>query len=107
VTRDTTKRAGVRVYRKGPAADTPLHRQIHEQLHAAIARGDLRPGDRLPTSRALAKELRVARNTVEAAIARLVSEGLVERRVGSGTRVTRVESRDAASAQMAREGELQ
>ncbi|MBC7843410.1 MAG: winged helix-turn-helix transcriptional regulator [Gemmatimonadaceae bacterium] len=53
-------------------------------------RGELRVGDRLPASRALAKELRVSRNTVEAAIAQLASEGLVERRVGSGTRVCSV-----------------
>lgn len=77
----------VRVYRRGAAGETPLHRQIRDQLRDAILRGELRAGDRLTASRVLAKELRVARNTVEAAISQLVSEGLVERRVGSGTRV--------------------
>lgn len=80
--------AGVKVYRKGEAAKTPLYVQVYEQLRESIARGDLRAGDLLPASRTLARDLRVARNTVEAAIARLVAERLVVRRVGSGTRVS-------------------
>lgn len=95
------------MYRKGTAAETPLHRQIHDQLRDAIERGELRPGDRLPASRVLAKELQVARNTVEAAIARLVSEGLVERRVGLGTRVTGTQVREVGSVQVSRDGELE
>ena len=99
----------LRVHRKGDAAETPLHCQISEQLRDAIERGELRPGDRLPASRSMAKELRVARNTVEAAIARLVRDGLVERRVGFGTWVVmaRAEMHDDVAAQIAREGELQ
>jgi DNA-binding GntR family transcriptional regulator len=81
------RRSGVRVYRKGDAGDVPLYWQIHAQLRESIVNGSRRPGDLLPASRTLAKELKVARNTVEAAIAVLVTEGLVERRVGSGTRV--------------------
>ena len=80
-------RHGVRVFRKGEAAATPLYLQVYAQLAERIRSGALVPGARLPSSRQLAQDLRVARNTVEGALARLVAEGLVERRVGSGTRV--------------------
>ena len=79
--------AGVRVVRKGEAAQVPLWRQVHGQLRDAIARGELQSGVRIPAARTLARELKVSRNTVEAAILALVAEGLLVRRVGSGTTV--------------------
>ena len=79
--------AGVRVVRKGEAAQVPLWRQVQGQLRDAIARGELQSGDRIPASRTLARALKVSRNTVEAAILTLVGEGLLVRRIGSGTRV--------------------
>ena len=63
----------------------PLHRQIFAGLRDAILDGRLRPGQRLPATRALADELRVARITVVAAFEQLVAEGYVEGRVGAGT----------------------
>jgi GntR family transcriptional regulator/MocR family aminotransferase len=67
------------------SADLPLYRQIEEELRAAILDGRLRPGMRLPSVRALAAELRVARITVVTAYEQLAAEGYVEGRAGVGT----------------------
>lgn len=68
----------------GPA---PLQRKLADALRAAIERGDLAPGARLPAERALAQALAVSRSTVVAALDDLRGEGLVVSRQGSGTRV--------------------
>jgi len=73
------------VSRTVAAAGTTLYRQIHAQLRDRIESGDLAVGTRLPSSRALTRTLRVARNTVEGALALLVAEGWIVRRVGAGT----------------------
>src|SRR5262245_16269594 len=73
-----------------------LHLELHgsrvrssleNALRDAIRTGRLAPGSRLPSSRALAADLAVARNTVAAAYGQLVAEGWLEARHGSGTRV--------------------
>ncbi len=66
----------------------PLHRQICEGLRAAILRGNLQPGQQVPSSRHLAEDLEVSRFPVLGAYARLLSEGYFESRVGSGTFVS-------------------
>ncbi|MBV4536015.1 PLP-dependent aminotransferase family protein [Pseudomonas urmiensis] len=53
----------------------PLYRQLYDRVLAAVAAGTLSPGDRLPSARAMAKELGVARGTVELAYSLLASEG--------------------------------
>lgn len=68
-------------------AGAPLHRQLYTQLRQAILDGRLRPGQRLPSTRALAEQLKLARNTVADAYDQLLSEGYVEGRQGSGTYV--------------------
>ena len=65
----------------------PLHRQVYRELARLILGGRLSAGSRLPSSRELARELGVARNTVLAALDQLTSEGYVEGRRGSGTYV--------------------
>jgi GntR family transcriptional regulator / MocR family aminotransferase len=88
MTRERPERPGVaplRVARGSRAAGVSLQEQIHRQLLARIESGLLAPGARLPASRVLARELGVARITVELAIGRLQAAGLVIRRVGSGT----------------------
>jgi len=65
----------------------PYHRQIYGQIRAAILSGRLRPGDRLPATRDLARQLGLARNTVVRAYEDLAAEGYLESQVGSGTRV--------------------
>ena len=66
----------------------PLYLQLYQQLRAHIVEGVLPSGAGLPAARLMASDLHLSRNTVEAAIGRLCSEGLVERRVGAGTFVT-------------------
>jgi GntR family transcriptional regulator/MocR family aminotransferase len=68
-------------------AGAPLHRQLYDALREAILDGRLRPGARLPSTRALAVDLAVARNTVLAAFEQLLAEGYLVGRVGSGTTV--------------------
>jgi GntR family transcriptional regulator/MocR family aminotransferase len=65
----------------------PLHRQVYRELARLILAGRIAAGSRLPSSRELARELGVARNTVLAALDQLTSEGYVEGRRGSGTYV--------------------
>jgi GntR family transcriptional regulator/MocR family aminotransferase len=60
---------------------------LYSQLRAAILDGRLKPGLRLPSSRALAAACSVSRNTVVAAYELLVSEGYLAARQGSGTLV--------------------
>ncbi|MFM2044520.1 MAG: hypothetical protein RLY86_3096 [Pseudomonadota bacterium] len=68
---------------------SPLQQQLFDRLRGAILDGAFHCGDRLPSTRTLARDLGVSRNTVVAAIDRLVAEGYLETRVGSGTYVTR------------------
>lgn len=67
----------------------PLYRQICQGLREAILSGELAEGTRLPTERALARELNVNRTTVMNAYNELASEGLIEGHVGRGTLVRR------------------
>src|ERR1700689_1830459 len=66
----------------------PLHRQIYDAYRMAIIDGALRPGQRIPSSRALASELGVSRFPVLNAYAQLMAEGYFESRVGAGTVVS-------------------
>ncbi|MDQ1112475.1 GntR family transcriptional repressor for pyruvate dehydrogenase complex [Microbacterium testaceum] len=65
-----------------------VHEEIVARLRALILAGVLKPGDRLATERELAEQLVVSRSAVREALLRLQSAGLVERRQGSGTRVS-------------------
>jgi len=66
----------------------PLYRQIIESVKFAIARGDLGPGDRLPTVRRLAVDLEVNPNTVIRAYREMEIQGVLDTQQGSGTFVT-------------------
>ena len=66
----------------------PLHRQLYEALRGAILDGKLVGGHRLPSSRDLAKDLQMSRNTVIAALNQLMVEGYLSSHVGQGTFVT-------------------
>src|ERR1700761_2699816 len=61
--------------------------QVHASLRSAILEGRLTAGLRLPSSRDLARQFRVRRNVVVAAYEHLLSDGLVEARIGAGTYV--------------------
>jgi GntR family transcriptional regulator/MocR family aminotransferase len=64
-----------------------LRRGLTDALRDAVRTGRLAPGTRLPSSRSLAADLGIARNTVADAYADLVAEGWLTSRQGSGTRV--------------------
>jgi GntR family transcriptional regulator/MocR family aminotransferase len=70
-------------------SQTPLYRQVYDCLRRAILTGQLAPGTRLQSSREMAAELNVSRNTVVNAFEQLLAEGYLEGQVGSGTYVSR------------------
>jgi GntR family transcriptional regulator/MocR family aminotransferase len=70
------------------SSGVPVHRQIYEGLRRAILDGLLRPGQRIPSTRALAMDLGVSRLPVLTAYEQLLHERYLEGRVGSGTFVS-------------------
>jgi len=69
-------------------AASPYYRQIYDRFCAAIVGGVLKPGDRIPSARALAEELGLARGTIDAAYSLLLAEGYIQSRGQAGTIVT-------------------
>ncbi len=65
----------------------PIQSQIARQIRDFVLSGRLRPQSKLPSTRGLAQDLKVARATVVEAYEQLLSEGYIETRTGSGTRV--------------------
>jgi len=72
-----------------PRAGRSLQAQLSEALRKAIEAGRLAPGTRLLSTRALAEQLDLSRNTVLNAYSRLLSEGYLVGQLGSGTYVAR------------------
>jgi GntR family transcriptional regulator len=75
-----------------PRSPTPLYEQIAARVRVAVAAGELKPGDALPSVRALARDLRVNPATVVQAYRDLAVDGFVEIRHGQGTFVQEVPS---------------
>lgn len=73
-----------------PQSGAPLHRQLYFHLQRAILSGELRGGAQLPSSRALATELGLSRNTVLSAFDQLRAEGYLESVEAKGTFVAGV-----------------
>jgi GntR family transcriptional regulator len=71
-------------FRLNASSGVPLYLQLMEQVKHAVETGALRPGDQLPTIRALAQELVMNSNTVVRAYRELEHEGVVELRHGLG-----------------------
>ena len=63
----------------------PAYIQIHDQIKSEIDQKIWKIGERLPSERDLAEKFQVSRMTLRQAITLLVEEGVLERRVGSGT----------------------
>src|ERR1700690_2003311 len=78
-------------------ASTPMYQQLYEWFRRAILQGQLRPGQRVPSTRNLAAELKVSRIPVSSAYEQLQAEGYFETFVGAGTCVVRSISADALS----------
>lgn len=87
-----------------PHSSTPPFEQVRAQVVAGVQAGELSPGDRLPTVRALAAELGVAPATVARAYRELEADGVVETRGRHGTAVADTDegpgrrAREAAAA---------
>ena len=81
-----------------PGSDKAVYTQIMDQISEAIARGQLRIGDKLPAVRKLAAELVINPNTVARAYSLLEQSGVVVTKKGSGTFISdpRLRHRDAA-----------
>src|SRR5579863_3570702 len=73
-------------------SEKPLHRQIYDAFRAMILERRLQPGQQIPSSRALAADLRISRIPVLGAYAQLLAEGYLESRSCAGTFVTRLPS---------------
>ncbi len=67
----------------------PLYRQLETQIRSAILDGRLAAGERMPSTRRLADDLGVARNTAKTAYNQLIVEGYLVTAAGSGTRVAK------------------
>jgi len=71
-----------------PVNGTPIYRQIIQQIEYAILSGRMKPGDRLPTIRSLAVELKTNPNTIARAYSELEIRGILATQVGSGTYIS-------------------
>lgn len=67
----------------------PVYIQIHDKIKNDIEHGVWKIGDRLPSERELATQFNVSRMTLRQAIQTLADEGILERKIGSGTYVAR------------------
>jgi GntR family transcriptional regulator len=70
-------------------SNTPIYKQITDQVRLGVAAGKLTVDEQLPSIRALAEQLVINPNTVARAYADLAREGLIESRSGRGVFVTR------------------
>ena len=71
-----------------PDEGVPIYRQIIRQIEYAILSGRLKTGDKLPTIRSLAVELKTNPNTIAKAYGELEIRGILETQVGSGTYIS-------------------
>jgi len=75
-------------FRLDGSSGVPFYRQIIQQIEQAILARRLLPGDKLPTIRSLAIELKINPNTIAKAYNELEIRGIVVTQVGSGTYVS-------------------
>src|ERR1700733_27697 len=80
-----------------PAKKSPMYRQLYDWFRDAIVSGQLRPGQRVPSTRALAEELKISRLPVLSAFEQLHAEGYLQTLVGSGTIVSKSVPDEATS----------
>ncbi len=90
-----------------PSSPEPLYDQLCRSIRQAIRNGSLASGSRLPSTRDLARDLGVSRNTVLAAFDQLLAEGYLEGRTGAGTFVATELPDDLLAAKVAPPGGAQ
>jgi GntR family transcriptional regulator len=81
-------------------SEVPLREQLTAQIKLAILSQDLKPGERLPSTRELARRFKIHANTVSAAYSELNETGWVEMRAGSGVYVRSFKAEHALEAQL-------
>ena len=79
-----------------PEDSTPLYLQLAQNLRKHIASGEINPGSALPSERDLSEITGMSRVTVRKGIAQLIEEGVLFRKQGSGTFVSRIEAPSSA-----------
>jgi DNA-binding transcriptional regulator YhcF (GntR family) len=85
-------------------SDVPVREQLKAQIKLAILSHDLKPGQKLPSTRELARRFRLHANTVSAAYRELAGEGWVDLRAGSGIYVHTFKSDVALESQLDLDG---
>jgi GntR family transcriptional regulator / MocR family aminotransferase len=83
---------------------TPMYRQLYDWFRRAIITGQMRPGQRVPSTRSLAIELKISRIPVVNAYEQLLAEGYFETFTGSGTCVARSIPEDSSTPPAGRVG---
>jgi GntR family transcriptional regulator / MocR family aminotransferase len=68
---------------------SPMYRRLYDWFRSAILTGELRPGQKIPSTRYLASDLKISRITVLCAFQQLSAEGYIESFAGSGTYVAK------------------
>ena len=76
-------------FRVDPSSRLPIYRQLRNQLREAVARGQLKPDERLPSVRELSRTLVVNPNTIARVYTELEREGVLNTRPGLGVFVAR------------------
>jgi GntR family transcriptional regulator/MocR family aminotransferase len=79
------RKAGLTTIHLDPADPRPLYQQMYEKLRQLILASHIPAGTQMPSTRVLAQELGVSRNTVLAAFSQLASEGYLTSRAGAGS----------------------
>lgn len=73
-------------------SNTPMYKQLYEQIKSHILSGQYKPHEKLLSKRAFAKELQISQTTVENALNLLLDEGIIYTKVKSGIYVSPVET---------------
>lgn len=81
-------------------SDVPIYEQVSRQIIEGIARGDMKPGDTLPSVRNLAADLGVNMHTVNKSYHELEAKGILTIRAKSGAIIRSVEERALTSEQL-------
>jgi GntR family transcriptional regulator len=84
-----------------------LHEQVSYAARKAMVSGQMRPGDPFPSVRVLSRELKINPNTAHKVISQLLTEGLIDVRVGVGTVVARLPRSTAAERSRLLQGDIE
>ena len=74
-----------------PSNPDPMYKQVTDQIKNAIASGDLKPGDKLPSIRELSDGLKISAITIKRAYLDLEKEGFILTRAGLGSFVAEID----------------